>query len=223
MIKDTDNKNRGANDRKDSRIKRWLKYIYDWNAFILPVIYLAFLSLYILSDNGETFMLIMKHGYGVFWVISIILIFISCLLIEKFSIYLDREINKTDRYGITYLIASKCGLDIFLSVIALHFFSVVEDVINSKEVGPEHTVISVVSDLEYEGGRNEYYYMSFELGGETKKIEQQRWKWEKYHIGDTIAVTYCFGCLNRIVYNNIEIVRKENTTIKHNNVYNNDF
>lgn len=103
------------------------------------------------------------------------------------------------------------------------FFSVVEDVINSKEVGPEHTVISVVSDLEYEGGRNEYYYMSFELGGETKKIEQQRWEWEKYHIGDTIAVTYCIGCLNRIVYNNIEIVRKENTTIKHNNVYNNDF
>lgn len=222
MIKDTDNKNRGANDRKDNLIKGWLKCKCDWSTFILPVIYLAFLSLYILSDNGETFMLIMKHGYGVFWVISIILIFISCLLIEKFSINIYREIKKTEISGIIHLI-SKCVLDFIVSVFAMYFITVVEDVINRMEVGPEHTVISVVSDLEYVSGKPQKYYMSFELGGETKKIERQRWEWEKYHIGDTIAVTYCFGCLNRIVYNNIEIVRKENTTIKHNNVYNNDF
>lgn len=120
MIKDTDNKNRGANDRKDSRIKRWLEYLYDWNAFIFPVIYLVFLSLYILNDGGETFMLIIKLGFGVYWITHVIIVFISCLLLEKFCFFLYRLQYKSDSK--MWKLFNRCGLDIFLSVIALHFF-----------------------------------------------------------------------------------------------------
>lgn len=200
MIENTNNKSRWKDDNTCGNIKEWSKRHSPLRISIAPTIYLVIMTSYLLFDQ-ETVKLIIELSYGYQIVIFTIFSTIFVWPFEKFILCINRNKEETNTIFFKFIIG------ILYSMIALGLLSSIKDDINRSRLGPEQTEITVVSGLVKERHRSrKSFYIIFNLKGKTEKIEQKRSIWEKYNIGDTIAVTYCIGCLNKIVYKDFKTI-----------------
>lgn len=200
MIKNTNNKNRWEDDNAWGNMKERPKRNYSLRSFVAPTIYVALMTSYLLLDQ-ETVKRIIDLSYGYLLALFIILSIILIWPFEKFILCINRNKEQTDTIFFKFLIG------ILYFGIAFGLLFNIENDINRSKLGPMQKEISIVSDVFKESHKSgTSYYITFNLKGKTKKVEQEHWIWERYHKGDTIAVTYWIGCLNRIVYKDFRII-----------------